>query len=108
MDRKKLQIRTGQTCSLSIGHQRNEKGIVFILVDKQTSFKPAQQTDLSMIFFSKVPKIIAEKLGLPAPEGYTGHSFRTSTATKLANEGASGQTLKTKVITCNMCLETMP
>lgn len=38
--------------------------------------------------FGKMPKIIAEYLQLPNPEGYTGHSFRRTSTTLLADAGA--------------------
>lgn len=41
-----------------------------------------------------IPRTIAIFLGLSNPEIYTGHSFRVSSATVLADEGASSITLK--------------
>jgi hypothetical protein len=38
--------------------------------------------------------VIAKFLDLPDPKSYTGHSFRVSSATVLADEGASSITLK--------------
>ena len=42
----------------------------------------------------KVPKSIAEFLDLAEPEKYTGHSFRRSSASALADAGASREVLK--------------
>lgn len=44
--------------------------------------------------FLSTPKLIADFLGLPDPEKYTGHSFRRTSATLLANSGADIITLK--------------
>lgn len=44
---------------------------------------------------SEIPKSIALFLNLPTPERYTGHSFRRTSATLLANSGASLTTIKT-------------
>jgi integrase len=41
-----------------------------------------------------IPQMIAKFLGLTDPKLYTGHSFRVSSATVLADEGASSITLK--------------
>ena len=41
-----------------------------------------------------MPKTIAVWLGLENPELYTGHTFRRSSATLLANSGANITTLK--------------
>lgn len=43
---------------------------------------------------SEIPKIIAAFLGLPNPSSYTGHALRVSSATVLADEGASSLALK--------------
>ena len=43
---------------------------------------------------SKIPSIIAKYLNLPEPNGYTGHSFRSSSATALVEAGASQINLK--------------
>lgn len=42
----------------------------------------------------QMPKKIAESLGLPSPETYTGHAFRRSSTTVLADQGADIETLK--------------
>lgn len=42
----------------------------------------------------EIPRQIAEYLGLPNPTSYTGHSFRRTSATLLANAGADITTLK--------------
>lgn len=42
----------------------------------------------------KIPSMIAKYLGLPNSEAYTGHSFRRSSATLLANTGADISVLK--------------
>lgn len=44
--------------------------------------------------FLSIPKKIAEFLNLPEPEKYTGHSFRRTSATLLADAGADIITLK--------------
>jgi|SRR5699024_382777 len=44
--------------------------------------------------FSKMPMKIAEYLGLENPHLYTGHCFRRSSATSLANSGANMTTMK--------------
>jgi len=44
--------------------------------------------------FGKIPSIIAEYLKLPNPSCYTGHSFRRSSATMLANSGGDLLTVK--------------
>lgn len=44
--------------------------------------------------FSETPHIVACFLNLPQPELYTGHSFRRTGATLLANAGANTYTLK--------------
>lgn len=44
--------------------------------------------------FGTMPKLIAEFLGLEDPHLYTGHSFRRTSATLLANSGADLLTLK--------------
>lgn len=44
--------------------------------------------------FAKMPYKIAQYLGLPNPTSYTGHAFRRTSATLLANCGASMTTLK--------------
>lgn len=44
--------------------------------------------------FGKMPKQIAEFLRLPNPESYTGHAFRRTSATLLAEAGADITTLK--------------
>lgn len=44
--------------------------------------------------FSKMPREIATVLKLPNPEKYTGHSFRRTSATLLADAGADITTLK--------------
>lgn len=43
---------------------------------------------------SEVPKIVASFLGLANPAEYTGHALRVSSATALADEGASSLSLK--------------
>jgi integrase len=43
---------------------------------------------------SAVPKIVATFIGLQNPEAYTGHALRVSSATALADEGATSLTLK--------------
>lgn len=45
-------------------------------------------------FFQKLPSVVAAKLNLPNPTAYTGHSLRATSATILADEGASLTTLK--------------
>ena len=40
-------------------------------------------------YLDKIPKDLAEALNLENPVGYTGHSFRRSSATHAADEGAS-------------------
>jgi len=37
----------------------------------------------------KLPSVVAKYLKLPSPEGYIGHCFRRSSATLLADSGAS-------------------
>lgn len=44
--------------------------------------------------FGKMPEQIAQYLGLPNRKEYTGHSFRRTSATLLANAGANITTLK--------------
>lgn len=44
--------------------------------------------------FAKMPKIIAEYLNLPDFNGYSGHCFRRTSATLLADSGADLTTLK--------------
>jgi integrase len=44
--------------------------------------------------FYKMPRMIAEFLKLPLPESYTGHCFRRSSATLLANTGANTLMMK--------------
>lgn len=44
--------------------------------------------------FGAMPKMIAEYLGLDEPDKYTGHSFRRTSATMLADAGADLLTLK--------------
>lgn len=44
--------------------------------------------------FGKMPSVIAEHLKLPNPTCYTGHSFRRSSATMLANSGGDLITVK--------------
>lgn len=44
--------------------------------------------------FGKMPSVIAEYLKLPNPTCYTGHSFRRSSATMLANSGGDLITVK--------------
>jgi hypothetical protein len=44
--------------------------------------------------FGAMPKEIAKFLDLPEPESYTGHSFRRTSATLLADSGADVMTLK--------------
>lgn len=44
--------------------------------------------------FGAMPKLIAKYLGLPQPERYTGHSFRRTSASMLADTGADFRTLK--------------
>lgn len=44
--------------------------------------------------FGNMPKLIATFLKLPNPEEYTGHSFRRSSASLLADSGADIQTVK--------------
>ena len=43
---------------------------------------------------AKVPMRVAKALGLPNPESYTGHTFRRTSATALAEEGASPHQLQ--------------
>lgn len=44
--------------------------------------------------FGAIPKLIAKYLRLPNPERYTGHSFRRTSATLLADSGADITTVK--------------
>ena len=44
----------------------------------------------------QVPKFIASFLQLENPESYTGHSFRSTAATEMANQGASNRQLMQK------------
>lgn len=44
--------------------------------------------------FGKMPSVIAKFLNLPNPTGYTGHCFRRSSATMLANSGGDLLTVK--------------
>lgn len=43
---------------------------------------------------SNIPKVVANFLALPNPSSYTGHSLRVSSATSLADEGATSLALK--------------
>jgi integrase len=43
---------------------------------------------------SEVPKAVASFLGLPSPSAYTGHALRVSSATTLADDGATTLCLK--------------
>lgn len=49
---------------------------------------------VGLSIFSKMPTTIAKYLGIPNAEEYTGHSFRRSSATLLANSGADLTVLK--------------
>ncbi|KAJ8914382.1 hypothetical protein NQ315_017472 [Exocentrus adspersus] len=52
--------------------------------------------------FGKIPSEIAAYLQLPNPQLYTGHSFRRSSASILANTGEGIE--KTLFLTCGRCL----
>ncbi|KAJ4444566.1 hypothetical protein ANN_06361 [Periplaneta americana] len=52
-----------------------------------------------------MPKLIVEFLKLPLPESYTGHCFRRSTASLLANSGADLLTIKRHCGWKSSCVE---
>lgn len=56
-----------------------------------------------------MPKEIAQFLKLPNPEGYTGHSFRRSSATLIADEGNIFQTFISNCKRyCKNCFSKLP
>ena len=70
----------------------NKKGRLFQNYNAKSKRYSGQPMGRNMI--GSVPKFIARYLELENPELYTGHCFRRSSATALADSGASMTTLK--------------
>lgn len=62
------------------------KGRFFVKLSESTGL-PTQNIGKNML--GKYPKLIAEALHLPDPDDFSGHSFRRSGATLLADAGSS-------------------